>query len=534
MLAWMLYVILITLLLGGAALASERAAMLRGARTRWIWVLAILASLAIPTIIASVSIQLPSLLIPTVSHEITALRELTAIHVAPLSWVREQGNQSPLMQSLNMMLPGLWALASIGLLAALILNGVYVSWRARQWWMGTVAGARVYFAPDVGPGVVGLLRPRIVAPRWLTETASVCQELVIAHEQAHLARHDPQVLTLALFLLVLMPWNLPLWWQLHRLRRAIEVDCDARVLEQGLNPERYRQMLTDVSRRPSAYMGMVAAMSESSSRLEQRMRLMVESAPRKPQAALLLAGLAFALVAVAAQVTPPNVGDAVDRSPADPGSGALTLAPEVLDRYVGFYERGGHVLFHISRQGTHLFTQVAPGNGAAVELRAASETDFWILVRQGTHETFLLDERGRVTGFLEHSDRPRYALFWPRVDGATAEQILADDKVRFQSQTPMPGSEAALRRMIDGVQNGKCIEEMAPWLRSLCEQTMTDLHWERIYAGWGAVQSVNFLHLDEDGLEVYEVQQERGRSEWGIYLDANGVIQDSDNQRTGQ
>jgi len=54
--------------------------------------------------------------------------------------------------------------------------------------------------------------------------------MVIAHEQSHLAAHDPLLLIVALFLLVLMPWNLPLWWQLHRLRYAIEVDCDSRVL----------------------------------------------------------------------------------------------------------------------------------------------------------------------------------------------------------------------------------------------------------------------------------------------------------------
>src|SRR5262249_36347102 len=196
-----------------------------------------------------------------------------------------------------------------------------------------------------------------------------CQELVIAHEQAHLARHDPQILTLALLLLVLMPWNLPLWWQLQRLRRAIEVDCDARVLEKGLSPEKYRQMLNDVSRRPSAYLGMVAAMSsESPSLLEKRMHLMVDPAPRGPLVALILAGLAFALVGAAAQVTPPNVDDVADAISADGGPRALTLAPEVLDRYVGFYERGGHALFHISRLGSHLFMQLAPGNGAAMEL----------------------------------------------------------------------------------------------------------------------------------------------------------------------
>ncbi len=428
------------------------------------------------------------------------------------------------MRRLNLMLPSVWALASAGLFAVLILNGAYVSWRTRRWWIGTVAGARVYIAPDVGPGVVGLLRPRIVIPRWLTESPSVCQELVIAHEQAHLARHDPQILTLALFLLVVMPWNVPLWWQLRRLRRAIEVDCDARVLEKGLDLEKYRQMLTDVSRRPSAYLGMAAAMSESPSLLQQRMRLMIDPAHRGPVAAPMFVLLAFALVAVAAQVTPPNVDNSAAGAPH-----TLILAPDVLDRYVGFYARRGHVVIEISRQGSRFFVD-------GVELSAESETDFRVATaQQGEHISFLLDERGRVTGLLEHNDRPKFELLWPRVDAATAQRISADNRVRFQSQTPMPGSEAALRRLIDGVLKGNCIDELAPWQKSGCEQTMKDLHWEQIYASWGTVQSVKFLSVEEEGgMDVYEVRQEHGRSEWSVYLDANGVIQDYDDRRTGQ
>ena len=64
---------------------------------------------------------------------------------------------------------------------------------------------------------------------------------------------------------------------------------------------------------------------------------------------------------------------------------------------------------------------------------------------------------------------------------------------------------------------------------------MKDLHWEQIYASWGAVQSVKFLSVEEEsGMDVYEVRQEHGRSEWAIYLDADGVIQDYDDRRTGQ
>ena len=60
MLAWMIYVVLVTLLVGVAALAAEKAARLRLAPSRWIWMLAMAASLLIPTVIVSVSVQVPA------------------------------------------------------------------------------------------------------------------------------------------------------------------------------------------------------------------------------------------------------------------------------------------------------------------------------------------------------------------------------------------------------------------------------------------------------------------------------------------
>src|SRR5215831_3153631 len=188
----MLYVIVITLLLGGAALAAERSARLRRARTRWIWMVAILASLAIPTVIASVSIQIPSLVTPTVTRKIGALREMTAIQLPPLTWVRERTVNSAAAPSLNLTLRRCWLTVSVALFVALLLNGAYVSWRKRRWREGTLAGVEVYIAPDAGPAVVGLFRSRIVVPSWLTETSQSQQAMFIAHEQAPLAGRDPQ------------------------------------------------------------------------------------------------------------------------------------------------------------------------------------------------------------------------------------------------------------------------------------------------------------------------------------------------------
>ena len=70
MLAWMLYVIMVTLLLSIGAFVAERAARLTRGGTRWIWITAIVASLLIPTVIASVSVQLPSVMTPAVAQKI--------------------------------------------------------------------------------------------------------------------------------------------------------------------------------------------------------------------------------------------------------------------------------------------------------------------------------------------------------------------------------------------------------------------------------------------------------------------------------
>ncbi len=520
MLSWMLYVIVVTLLLSVAARAAEYAARMRRGRTRWIWALTIVASLAIPTIISSVSVQVPSLVTPTVSRKITALREMTAVQIAPLVWVRERTGNPATTPRLHQMLQRSWMVVSGALLAALVLNGSYVFWRKRRWRIGSVAGASVLIAPDVGPAVFGLVRPRIVVPLWLTNSSPSHQAMVIAHEQAHLAAGDPKLLTVALFLLVLMPWNLPLWWQLHRLRNAIEVDCDARVLEEGVDTRQYGEMLLEVSQRPSAYIGTVAAMSESKSLLEERIAIMVRDPAKWGSVGTVIFGtLALALVAVAAQVTPPNAGLSVPDRP-------ILLTPAALDEYTGFYARGAHVVYSITRDGARLLLQTPDDD--PIEIMADSEMNFFApkWAGLGPVATFVRDRQGQITAMIQHYGTA-FSVPLPRIDASTAQQITDNNKARFQSQSPAPGSEAALRRLFDGIRTGRPnYDEMAPWYAELVRET-TDFN--KTYARWGAVKSVEFRHVDFYGGDIYEVRQERGLSTWNIFLDSNGLIEDADN-----
>ncbi len=108
---------------------------------------------------------------------------------------------------------------------------------------GEVAGVSVTVSDDVGPAVVGIVHPRIVVPRWLLQQDAETQGIVIAHEREHLRAQDIRVLGGALLVAVLLPWNLPVWWQLRRLRFAMEVDCDARVLRGGQSRSTYSAVL---------------------------------------------------------------------------------------------------------------------------------------------------------------------------------------------------------------------------------------------------------------------------------------------------
>jgi bla regulator protein blaR1 len=523
MLTWIVYVLVITLLLSGAALTAEYATRLRhSARSRWIWGLTIVASLVLPTVIASVSIQVPSLMTPTVSRKAVALRELTSISAVPLTWVHEHTGNIAAVRAENRTLQHIWVTVSVALFAALIVNGAHVSWRKRRWKLGTVAGVTVYIAPDVGPAVVGLLRPRIVVPAWLAEGSRSVQSMVIAHEQAHLSGHDPQLLTIALCLVVLMPWNFPLWWQLHRLRYAIEVDCDARVLESGVDTRLYGEMLIDVSQRPSAYIGAVAAMSESRSFLEDRIAIMVRDPARWGSIATVTFGsVALALVAVAAQVTPPNLGssDAEERS--------VVLTPEGLDQYVGFYVRGANIVFRITRDGKRLLVHVPWGLGTH-ELVADSQMNFACPDYQGVVYTFVRDAEGNVTEVLEHHST-WFTIPMRHIDEATAETIKTNNAIRAQSQTPVPGSEAALRRLLDDMRTpNPSYDEVAPWFAELLKQTQ---NLNQDYVRWGVVKSIEFRGVEQNGGDLYEVHQQGGFSNWIVWLTPNGIIEDADNHR---
>jgi bla regulator protein BlaR1 len=516
MLAWMLYLLFIAVALSAAALAAEgRARLVRG-RSRWIWLTALLASVLLPAAMSSVSIRVPAFSGPEkqVAKTVT-LRDIASSHLLSFDFADVSDELSKPI-STNSVLKITWISLSGILLLALTGSALHLLWRKRRWKAGLIGETSVWIAPGAGPAVVGLLRPQIVVPAWLMEAPAHQQRAVIAHEQSHLDAGDPQFLTFALCLLVLMPWNLPLWWQLHRLRRAIEVDCDARVLKVGQDVRSYGETLIAVGERQSGYIGVAAGMSESRVFLEERIKIMLQDRKRWPLVATFLGGVALAIVAVAAGVAPPDTGDA-----ASAAHRRMELTSSQLDQYAGFYEMNEHELMFITQKDGQLYAALIGGGQSAIYPETITEF-FYGGKANGSGISFTIDSQGHATSLVLHDKPGNLDQAAARIDQSTADEIIASVSAKIQNQTQSPDTEGAVRRVIATTMAGNPnYSEMAPELAKSLRAHYEPL--QKAYEGLGAVKSISFRGVGQSGWDIYNVVFEKGVMQYRIAL-ADGVI----------
>jgi hypothetical protein len=111
----------------------------------------------------------------------------------------------------------------------------------------------------------------------------------------------------------------------------------------------------------------------------------------------------------------------------------------------------------------------------------------------------------------------------PRIDAATAEQLRIELNERIQSQKPLPGSEAALLRLVEGIQAGNPPYDQVGF--QLGELIRLDLPLLQPLAGYlGAFRSIEFRGVGSGGWDQYDIHRERGTSRWQILLSADARI----------
>jgi TonB family protein len=110
-----------------------------------------------------------------------------------------------------------------------------------------------------------------VLPEWILSLDQPLRAIVLRHEEEHRSARDPYLLFGATVAVALMPWNLALWLQAKRLRLAIELDCDARVLRAHPSTERYGLLMLTIAQRRSVAPTLFAPMlTEPTTQLERR------------------------------------------------------------------------------------------------------------------------------------------------------------------------------------------------------------------------------------------------------------------------
>jgi Glyoxalase superfamily protein/Domain of unknown function (DUF3471) len=191
---------------------------------------------------------------------------------------------------------------------------------------------------------------------------------------------------------------------------------------------------------------------------------------------------------------------------------------DILDRYVGHYQLLEQAVMTISRDGDQLISCLT--GQRSVPLYGESKTRFFAKV-VNAQISFMTDKAGRAESLVLHQNG--HDISMERIDAAEAKRIEDLVTAKVKSQSPSPGTESALRRLIEGIMTGKPdYEEMDPKLAEATREQLSNLHADLGEAG--SIKSISFTGVGGGGSDVYFVQHENLTRYWRIKLDSQGLI----------
>ena len=234
----MLYALAVSVLFGTAGVALERCLRARRRQSRWGIALAMLGWTAI---------ILTAPVMP-VRNLLPAVEDMKEPFEAAVGAVGGAGMD---LAFLDGPLTVFWIASSLLTLLAVVLAELRLGNLARSSASEVLEGVNVRRSSDFGPAVVGWFRYTIIVPSWFGKLDPESVRLALSHEREHLRAGDQRLLFLGVVLASLQPWNPMAWWVLFRLRRAIEADCDQRVIRSGIDLRKYARLLVALAaRRP--------------------------------------------------------------------------------------------------------------------------------------------------------------------------------------------------------------------------------------------------------------------------------------------
>ena len=206
--------------------------------------------------------------------------------------------------------------ASTALMSArLRLNGSdsNESWNSNSMNLGLYASDR-----NLAPFAIGLFAPKIILPLSWATWSTPKLEMVIAHELAHIARHDVLWHWLNRLACCLAWFNPLIWMATKRAVFERERACDDRVIQSGIVPADYGQSLVEIAAFMSKRSLLTGGVSMAEPPLKQRLYWILSPKPEREKSSLgfcITAAILFGCITCAlGLVRPLAVARAVDIS----------------------------------------------------------------------------------------------------------------------------------------------------------------------------------------------------------------------------
>jgi CubicO group peptidase (beta-lactamase class C family) len=202
----------------------------------------------------------------------------------------------------------------------------------------------------------------------------------------------------------------------------------------------------------------------------------------------------------------------------------IPLDPQTLSRYVGAYQMSGNgPVMLVTLENNQLFTKL--GTQQALAIFPESKTMFFAKAVNAEIEFAKDDPRGRPTELILHQNGRDLPA--ERLDDANAK-LLSDAAAafqkRFKDQTPAPGGEAALRKMVEDLGSGKPnYEAVSPGLANGPQLAQMQSMMSKL----GPWQSLVFKGVGPGGADIYSVRFEKGALETRIWLGVDGKIENT-------
>ena len=383
------------------------------------------------------------------------------------------------------------------------------------------------------PGLVGLRRPVLLLPAEIVSRLSA-EEMaaIVAHEMCHFRRRDNLTAVAHMFVLTIFWFHPLMWWIGTRLMAERERACDEGVLDGGSDPQAYAEGILKVCKF-YLHSPLMSASGVAGADLRRRVEMIMEhkGAQRLTLAQVALVIMTMSLmfvVPISAGFTTSSLREALSQLPAERDVTSRLAAqsrPRVavpfdarrFDAFVGYYQ--AHAIIQVTREGDRFFTRLTLGGDETrmtpkpvIEIYPESSTKFFAkdVVAQ---YSFVHDASGQVTELVYHQsglDRR-----FTRIDAATARNAEAEVANRVRRNQPAPGTEAALRRYILGIQEGyPNYGELAPGIAVRVRWTLPGA--QKRFNAFGKLQSLRFKEVGSDGMDVYTATFSNADVEWWI------------------